>query len=208
MYTLYWSAGSASVAPHLVLAEIGGKAAFKRIDMAKNEHKSAKYLKINPHGRLPALADGRKILLESAGICMYLADRHPKAKLAPKPNDPARGAFNQWMLYLSNTLQPAYLRYYYPDRITGEATGTAGVQAKAKEELDAIYRHIDKHLAKRGPFLLGRQPSAADYYLLMLSCWQDPVPELYKRFPKVKRLADALRKRPAVRKVLAENGLA
>lgn len=207
MYTLYWNAGSASLAPHIVLAEIGAKAAMKHLDMSKQEHRSPSYLKINPHGRVPALLDGGKVLLESAGICMYLADRHPKAKLAPKPGDKARGAFNQWMMYLTNTLQPAYIRYYYPDRITADANGTAAVQTAAKAELDAIYRHIDKHLAKHGPYLLGKQMSAADFYLLMLSFWQEPVPELYKRFPKVKRLADNLRKRPAIKKVLAENAL-
>lgn len=207
MYTLYWNAGSASLAPHLVLAEIGAKAAKKHLDMSKQEHKSAKYLKINPHGRVPALLDGKKIILESAGICMYLADRHPKAKLAPAPKDPARGPYNQWLMYMTNTLQPAYLRYYYPERMTADAAAMPGVQAKAKEELDAIYRYIDQHLAKHGPYLLGKRLSAADHYLLMLSCWQDPVPELYKRFPKVKRLADLLRKRPAVKKVLAENNM-
>lgn len=205
MYTLYWNPGSASLAPHLVLAEIGAKAVTKKLDMSKQEHKAPAYLKINPHGRVPALLDGKKILLESAGICMYLADKHPKAKLAPSLKDPARGAFNQWMMYLTNTLQPAYLRYYYPDRITSDPAGTAAVQARAKEELETIYRYIDAHLAKHGPYLLGKKLSAADHYLFMLSNWQDPVPELYKRFPKVKRLADALRKRPAVKKVLAEN---
>jgi glutathione S-transferase len=205
MYTLYWNPGSASLAPHLVLAEIGAKAAKKKLDLSKQEHKAPAYLKINPHGRVPALVDGKRVILEAAGICMYLCDRHPKAKLAPAPKDPARGAFNQWMMYLTNTLQPAYLRYYYPERISADPGAAAGVKAKAIEDLDGIYRYIDNHLAKHGPYLLGKKLSAADHYLLMLSTWQDPVPGLYQRFPKVKRLADALRKRPAVKQVLAEN---
>lgn len=205
MYTLYWNPGSASLAPHLVLAEVGAKAKTRKLDMSKQEHKAAAYLKINPHGRVPALIDGKRIVLESAGICIYLADRHPKAKLAPSTKDPARGAFNQWMMYLTNTLQPTYLRYYYPERISADAGAAEGVKAKAMEELDGIYRYIDAHLGKKGPYLLGKKLSAADHYLFMLSNWQDPVPSLYARFPKVKRLADALRKRPALKKVLAEN---
>lgn len=207
MYTLYWNAGSASLAPHMLLAEIGAKAVKKHLDMSKQEHKDPKYLKVNPHGRVPALLDGRKVVLEAAGICMYLADRHPKAKLAPPLKDATRSAFNQWMMYMTNTVQPAYLRYYYPERITSDPNGTAAVQAMAKQELETIYRYVDQHLGKHGPYLLGKRLSAADHYLLMLSCWQDPVPELYKRFPKVKRLADLLRKRPAVKKVLAENAM-
>ena len=41
--------------------------------------------------------------------------------LAPAPKDPARGAYNQWLMYLTNTLQPTYLRYYYPERMTADA---------------------------------------------------------------------------------------
>lgn len=209
MYKLYWSPGSASMAPHMVLAEIGAPAEFKALDMDKMEHKGPDYLKINPLGIVPALTvDGKHIVTEAAAISIYLADRHPQAKLAPAVDDPARGTYLQWITYMSNTLQPCYLRYYYPDRATDKASEAPNVAAKAKAQLDDIYRHIDNHLAKNGPFFLGQRFSAADLYLAGLANWQEPVPGLYDRFPAVKRCVGEAYKRPAVAKVFADNGMA
>jgi glutathione S-transferase-like protein len=48
MYTLYYSPGSASMAPHGVLEESGAPYALARVDMAANKHKDAAHLKLNP----------------------------------------------------------------------------------------------------------------------------------------------------------------
>ncbi len=50
MYTLYYSPGSASMAPHAVLEESGAPYTLARVDMAASKHKKAAYLKLNPHG--------------------------------------------------------------------------------------------------------------------------------------------------------------
>ena len=80
------------MAPHALLNEIGKPADFIKIDDDKNEQKGAKYLRVNPHGRVPTLIyDGDKVMYESAAICLFLTERHPEAVLAPKPGDPDRG---------------------------------------------------------------------------------------------------------------------
>ena len=54
-YKLYYSPGSAAMAPQAILNEIGAKAEFILVDDDKNEQKSAAYMKLNPHGRVPTL---------------------------------------------------------------------------------------------------------------------------------------------------------
>jgi glutathione S-transferase len=209
MYSLYWGPGSAALAPQIMLEEIGAKHELKLIETSKDQHKTAEYLKLNPNGKIPTLVvDGKQVIFESAAICMYLADRHPEAKLAPAINDPARGLYYQWLAHLTNTLQPTYLAYYYPDRMTDDAKGAGAVQSRAKTELAQIWGRIDKALGEKGPYLLGDRYSACDAYLFMLSTWQDPLPDLYGRFKNVKRCADLLRARPAVQRILPANGLA
>lgn len=206
MYTLYWSHNSASVAAHYCLEEAGAEYDTVLVDMSKEQHKQADYLKINPAGKLPALKlpDG-SIMSECAAISLLIADRHPQSGLAPAVDDPARGAFLMWLFHLNNTLQPAMLRLYYPDRITTEANGLAGVQASAEAEIAALWGRIDAHLAKNGPFLLGERFSAADALCFMLSTWQDCCPDTYKRFPHLKRLAEKVRARPAIARVAELN---
>jgi glutathione S-transferase len=208
MYTLYWAPNSAALAPQIMIEEIGAKHELKAIDIP-SQLKAPEYLKLNPNGKIPTLVvDGKQVVYESAAICMYLADRHPEAKLAPAIGDPARGSYYQWMAHLTNTLQPTYLAFYYPDRLTDDAKGVGAVQSRVKIELGEIWGRIDKALGEQGPHLLGDRYSACDAFLFMLSNWQDPIPDIYSRFKNVKRCADLVRARPAVQRVLPSNGMA
>jgi glutathione S-transferase len=206
MYTLYWNPGSASMAPHCCLEEAGAAYSLKLVDTGAGEHQKPEYLALNPAGKVPTLIiDGNFVMTESAAMCMLIADRHPAANLAPKSDDLARGHFTMWLMHLTNTLQPAMLRYYYPDRHTASADGADGVIAKAREEVATLWSRIDAHLKLKGPHLLGDRFSAADIFCTMLSTWQDCCPETYRRFPSVKRLADLVMARPAVARVAEVN---
>ena len=206
MYTLYWSPGSASMAPHCCLEESGAPYTLKLVDMSKKQHQSAEYLKINPAGKIPTLTiDGSFLMTEAAAICMLIADRHPEAKLAPAPDELARGHHYMWLTHLSNTLQATMLEYYYPDRHTAAAGGTDAVSAKAAESIAVIWQRIDAHLQANGPFLLGDRFSAADTFCYMLSQWQECCPDTYAKFPGVKRLADLVAARPAIARVANAN---
>ena len=206
MYTLYWSPGSASMAPHCCLEEAGAAYTLKLVDTGKGEHQKPEYLALNPAGKVPTLIiDGGFTMTESAAMCMLIADRHPAANLAPKADELARGHFYMWLMHLSNTLQPAMLRYYYPDRHTAASEGTEAVVNKAQEEVATVWSRIDAHLRTKGPYLLGERYSAADIFCAMLSTWQDCCPDTYRRFPGIKRLAELVMARPAVARIAAAN---
>lgn len=206
MYTLYWSHNAASIAAHFCLEESGAKYETKLVDMANNEHKSADYLKLNPAGKIPTLVvDGNFVMTEAAAICMLIADRHPEAKLAPATTDLKRGHYYMWLTHLTNTLQPAMLRFYYPDRCTTAIDAHDPVAAKAKEEVAELWGRIDNHLKANGPYLLGNQFSAPDTFAYMLSTWQECCPGLYDRFPSIKRMADLVASRPAIGRILKVN---
>ncbi len=208
MYRLYWSAGSAAMAPHAVLEEIGARYELFELNLGAGQQNDPEYLKLNPNARVPTLViDGKDAMFESAAICMYLADRHPDAGLAPALDDPARGRYLQWLTYLSNTLQPACLRFYYPDRHTTNPAHGPEIVAKAREEIAAVWDRLDQAIGA-GPYMLGDRFSACDLYLHMLSTWQDAVPGLYDRCANVKRLVDLVNVRPAVVNIMRKNGLA
>src|SRR5262245_21321145 len=119
MYTLFYSPGSASMAPHAMLEETGAKYTLRPVDISADKPSDPASLKLSPRGRVPTLAvEGGEPIYESAAILMYLADRHPEAKLAPAVTDPLRGPYYQWLTHMTNTLQEANLQYFYPDRNT------------------------------------------------------------------------------------------
>jgi glutathione S-transferase len=207
MYVLYWSPGSASMAPHGALEEAGAKYELALVNTDEGAQRDPAYLKLNPNAKVPTLVvDGTFVMFESAAMVMFIADRHPEAKLAPAPDEMARGHFYQWLMHLTNSVQPAMLRYYYPERHTADEGGHEAVKAKAMEEIASLWGRIDQHLASHGPYLLGERFSAADIFAHMLSGWQQCCPNTYERFPNVKRLAELVAARPAMQRVIRKNG--
>ena len=85
---LYYSRSTASLVVHWLLIELGIPHELHELDFDKRDQKSDEYLKLNPYGKVPTLvAEGGFVLFESAAIAMFIADRHPAAKLAPGPDD-------------------------------------------------------------------------------------------------------------------------
>ena len=205
MYTLYYSPGSASMAPHGVLEESGAAYTLARVDMAANKHKEAEYLRLNPHGRVPTLVvDGKQPIYEATAICLFIADRHPNAGLAPAIGDLARGLYYQWMAYLTNTLQAACLLLFYPERNTANPDRAPEVKAQAEAQIMEIWGRLEQALAN-GPYLLGERFSAADIYLHMLYSWMEPPMQMETRYPTVARCAGLVAGRPAIMRTLQQN---
>jgi glutathione S-transferase len=72
------------------------------------------YLALNPLGTIPYLIDGDTRMTESAGICHYLGIKYGPTPLMVSPDEPAYGAFLNWMYFSDATLtfpQTLVLRY-------------------------------------------------------------------------------------------------
>ena len=72
------------------------------------------YLAINPLGTIPYMIDGETRMSESSGICHYLGTRYGPTPLVVNVDEPAYGAFLNWMYFSDATLtfpQTLVLRY-------------------------------------------------------------------------------------------------
>lgn len=78
MLQLHHYPSTASMAPHIVLEELGVPYQRVLVDRAHNVQKTTDYLKLNPNGLIPVLTDGELVLYETAAICLYLCDRCPQ----------------------------------------------------------------------------------------------------------------------------------
>jgi glutathione S-transferase len=162
---LHYLPGSAAMAPHAALAEIGVPYELVLVERDENGRSSEEYLALNPWGKIPTLEDGDLVLTESAAICLHLAERFPDARLAPPPGTRERSDLYRWLLWLTNTVQPAELRQMYPDRF-----GPEGVGERAEAELHEHYALIDRHLADRD-WLVDEKRTVADLFLFMVTRW-------------------------------------
>ncbi len=208
MPTLYYYPDNASMAPHMVLEEIGAPFELHLVDRTKNAHKDAEYLRVNPNGVIPAFVDGGLVLFEAAAICLHLVDRHPEARLAPPLGTAERAQFYKWLIHLTNTVQAELMTYFYPERLTDSASGAAVIKAHAEARVGGMFDRIEASLGAGGPYLLGADFSAADLYLLMLAGWRRGMTNPASTRPKLRRLLDRLVERPAVKRVFVTERIA
>lgn len=208
MYELYYYPGNASLAPHFVLEEIGAPFVLRRVERERNAQKDPEYMKRNPMGRIPTFVDGDLVLFEAAAICLHLADRHPEAQLVPDVPTAARAHLYKWLMFLTNTIQPDFLVFYYPERYTTGNHATDAIVTAAEARLNTAFAVLDEALERGGPYLLGNTVSVADLFLLMLVRWgrnQQSPPA--RTFAAVRRCAELVSARPAVRRAAATEEL-
>jgi glutathione S-transferase len=195
---LWYRPGSAAMAPHLALAEIGCDYEVAAVDFEDPADAPAEYRLLNRWGRVPTLEDDGFVLTESAAIILYLAERFPEARLLPGDLH-ERADATRWLLYLTNTLQPAFLRFVYPERYGSDA-------AREGASLAEHFDWIDAELGA-GPWLVGAERSAADLFLFMLVRWGRRLDRPAWDRPNLRAFARRMLERPAVLRLLDEQGL-
>lgn len=208
MYKLYYNPGSANLAPHMLLKELGVPHELIFVDQEKGMHRQPEYMKLNPSGRIPVLIDGDLVLFETAAICLHLVDRHPEAGFAPAIGTIERAQFYKWLIYLTNTLQAELITYFYSDRLTDDDKAAAQVKAHAETRVGTMLDLLDNELAKSGgPFLLGTKFTAVDPYLFMLSRWTRMMHNPARNQPHLGRYQQMMLARPAVQCTFKAEGL-
>src|ERR1700691_97100 len=197
-YRLYARHGAGSLAPQMLLEEIG--AAYELVWVGKAPTEIEAFRRITPATKITVLMlpDGT-VVSESAAILIHLTNAHPAARLAPVAGSSAHAHFLQWMVFLSATAYEAVLGFFYPGRYS--AAGEAAAAQIKRQALADWTNHLEIVHAALSPYVLGAQLSAADHYLYMLASWY-PLddPALASRLPKLRQHAELVGRRPATRK--------
>jgi glutathione S-transferase len=187
---LYYNPQSRAVIAKWMLDECGAEYETVTIDLAKREHKSPEFLKINPAGKLPALVDGDSKIFEGAAICLYLGDKFPEANLAPKIGTPERGRYLSLMVYSTSQLEPAM----------GDALlGAQWLPQRGWTDFETAKDVIEGELGD-GPYLFGNWFTAADVMIGSMFIWRRIFTRQPDR-PKLEAYVDRLLKRPTAPKI-------
>ena len=198
MITLYHSPRSRSARPRWLLEEIGAAYELVTLDLAKQEHLSAAHRQRHPHAKVPVLVDGDLALIESAAICLHLADRFPAAQLAPPVGTPERGRYYQWMVYAIATLEPPVLQVFLHTVRLPEAERSAAQAAAGRAQFAEVAQVLTDALGGH-PFLLGERFSAADVMIGSTLAWASLL-GLMDGMPALAAYVERLVLRPAYRR--------
>ena len=210
MITLHYHPSNASFAPHIVLEELQAPFQLSLVQRDIGAHKSPEYLKLNPNGLIPVMVEGGQVLYETAAILLHLADTHPDARLAPALGTSERAQFYKWLIWLTNTLQPMIISFYYPERWVdqGNAEGVAQVRKHAELRIGPLLDQLEAQLASHGgDWLLGAEYSAADPLAFMLCRWTRNFGRPARSLPHIGAYLQRMLAQPAVQRVIATEKL-
>lgn len=200
MYTLYYGRGTASLAIHAALKEIGAPYELVEIDIEAGQQRSPEYLRINPQGKVPALLIDGKPFTESAALMMMLAERHPQANLAPPAGSLARAEWYELMVTMANSLGNNFRLWFYPSDVASIKEDGA-LRSAIQQRIEAVWAMLDARLAANGPYLLGESFSGADLMLTMYMRWSRNMPRPATAWQALQKYADMMRARPSWRHI-------
>jgi glutathione S-transferase len=205
MLKLYYSPGSCALASHIALEEAGAAYTAERVDFKGNQQNSPEYLAVNPKGRVPALVTDRGILTETPAILAFIAQSFPLAKLAPFDDPFALAQAQAFNSYLCSTVHVAHAHKGRGYRWATEETSFSDMKRRVPETMAACFSLIERTMF-RGPWVMGETFTICDPYLFTLSGWLEGDSVDIATLPKVADHRKRMAERPAVRKVMADEG--
>jgi glutathione S-transferase len=190
---LYYAPGACSMAPHIVLRELGKKFDIEKVDLgAKKTEAGSDFWKVNGKGYVPTLEIGKgEVLTEVSTILQYLADKAKATKILPKAGTMARyrtSELHKSIGGLFNPAMPAEGKKVITDRALARIKWMDGVLGKNK-------------------FVTGKSFSVADAYAFTVLNWCGMVGIDLSGMKNIQEWMGRIAARPAVQATLKAEGL-
>lgn len=199
---LYYAPGACSLAPHIVLNELGQPYDLVKVDLgAKTTDAGADFTAVNSKGYVPTLDLGTgEVLTEVSTILQYLADTARNTDLLPAFGSMARYRAMESLNFVASELHKGIGGLFNP----------AMPEDGKKAIIDRVQRRLawlDKQLANK-PYLLGDTYSVADAYAFVVLGWTRHVNIDLSPYAHIVAYMDRVGQRPAVQAALKAEGLA
>lgn len=198
---LYYSPAVCSLAPHIVLNELGVTYELERVDLKtkKTEH-GEDYSSICEKSAVPMLLlDNSEQLGEGVAIIQYLADLHPEKKLAAPNGSFERVRLQEMLNYIASDFHKSHFPFFSPE--CGDET-----RAVYKKKIQKCYDYLSGILEKK-PFLMGDDFTVADAYAFTVINWHRAIKLDISPWPTLVRYQETVSKRPTVQAAMKAEGL-
>ncbi|PZF75252.1 glutathione transferase GstA [Aestuariivirga litoralis] len=199
---LYYSPGACSLAPHIVLNELGQPYDLEKVDLrAKKTETGADFTAINAKGQVPTLELAKgEVLTEVATILQYLSDKAKESNLLPAFGTMDRYRAMETLNFVASELHKGIGGLFNPAM---PEDGKKAIIARVERSLG----WLDKQLATK-PYLLGDTYSVADAYAFVVLGWAKHVNVDLSPYAHIVAYIDRVGARPAVQAALKKEGLA
>jgi len=203
----FYSPNACSMGIHVLLEEIGKPYERVRVNFAEAAQYQPDYVAINPKSKVPAIQrDDGTVLTEFPAIAYYLARTNPESGLLPATLEgEIRGL--EMLEYMTATVHMrGYTRMFRPATFTPTPADEAEIIEAGRGFVTKGFEILEPVLGTK-PYLLGDHLTFADSGLFFLTHWAKYRADIPMPANIAAYLARML-ERPAVRRVLADEGLA
>lgn len=208
MLKLYYSPGACSLAPHIVLEELGLSYQLELISIPEGKTGTPEYLAINPKGRVPVLVtEAGEVLTEAPAICWYLSRRSGHPVLFPHDELAAARAL-EWCNWLSGTVHAmAFGQIWRPHRFLTDEALYPKLQVKGRADVLDHFALIEQRLAGRD-WSVGSAYTYVDAYLTVFFRWGNRIGlDMRADYPSWSIHAERVADRVAVQRALQREGI-
>ncbi len=204
---LFYSPGACSLAPHILLEEIGTTYEPVLVSTAKGQQLTPEYLAINPKGRVPALAMDDRILTEVTAILYYLAATNPGAGLLPDAGEPL-ARYLEWASWLTSEVHASnFAAHWRPGRFAADESVHPVIQEHGLQNILKSLTAIEARMQNQN-YALGDRYTLLDPYLLVFYRWGNRVGvNMAEKFPHWTKIAMRVFERPAVQRTFELEGV-
>lgn len=205
MNTLYYAPGACSLSVHIVLEWLGEEYRAIRVNPGDEEYK-----RLNPAGQVPMLeTDGGEFLTQCSAILGYLSHTHPDAGLSGDTSALGQARLGRWSAFFTGDVHPAFFPVFMPQRYT-TAQDEAALQHVREAGMALVRKRLDLLEAQLEgrEHIVGDTRTYVDAYSVPMVRWASSMlPGGLDAWPSVKRHHETMLADPAVRRVMADEGL-
>ncbi len=198
---LYYSPGACSLAPHIVLNELGQPYELEKVDLAaKKTETGGDFTSVNDKGYVPTLELAKgEVLTEVQVILQYLADKVQNSGLLPSFGSMDRYRAMETLNFVASELHKGLGGLFNPAM---PEEGKKAIITRLQRRL----AWLDAQLAKK-PYLMGENYSVADAYAFTVLGWAKHVNVDLSGYAHIVAYLDRVGSRPAVQTALKKEGL-
>jgi glutathione S-transferase len=200
MLKLWHAPRTRSVRIVWLLEELGLDYELERVEFAPTSDRF--FQQQTPLGKLPVLEDGQVLLCESGAIVEYVLERYGDGRLAPDVAAPERARYLQWLHFSEATAFPPIGNVVWLTRYRDDGDSFEELVAAARDRAASGLAFLEEHFGA-GPFIVGKDFTAADVMLGFTLAAALTVDLLDHRYPVLGAYLGRLMERPALQTALA-----
>ncbi|MBL8382244.1 MAG: glutathione S-transferase family protein [Burkholderiales bacterium] len=161
MIRIYHAPNTRSIRIIWLCEELGLPYTIEAIDFSPSFRHAPGYRRLNPVGKVPAIADGDFTMFESGAIVEYLLERYGQGRLRPVPGSEDSARYLQWSWFAEATFARPLGDIAQHTVVRPEAERIPAMVADGKARALLCLDAVDAAVSGRR-FLVGASFSAAD----------------------------------------------